>query len=242
VSPDGVSGEPRMKSQEEPRVDNRRSRSQATQRALMRAAEKLIAEKGIENVSIRDIVNAAGQKNESALQYHFTNFQGLIRALHASRDAEIRAKRTAHLERLRQKTSHPSLREICKLMVEPEFELARSHPDFRRYVRAFGHEITLTDKSALAMVSRKSGQSLLQTGGLLREAFAHLDETAFQRRLDGALRFISAAMVHHARQKNAFRGVEAALFFSSLIDALAGLLSAPESDETQSIARSLNRA
>lgn len=46
----------------------------------MRAAEKLIAVRGIENVSIRDIVSEAGQKNESALQYHFKSFTGLIAA------------------------------------------------------------------------------------------------------------------------------------------------------------------
>lgn len=33
----------------------------------MRAAEKLIAQGGIENLSIREIVAVAGQKNESAL-------------------------------------------------------------------------------------------------------------------------------------------------------------------------------
>ena len=59
----------------------------------MRAAEKLIAERGIENVSIREIVNAAGQKNESALQYHFKNFTGLIKAIHTVRSNETQEKR-----------------------------------------------------------------------------------------------------------------------------------------------------
>ena len=45
----------------------------------MHAAEKLIGERGMANVSIRDIVSAAGQKNESALQYHFKNLNGLSR-------------------------------------------------------------------------------------------------------------------------------------------------------------------
>lgn len=216
-------------------MDNLQSRSQATQVSLMRATEKLIAERGIENISIRDIVKAAGQKNESALQYHFKNLKGLIIALHASRDAEIQASRAAMLQALLEQTPNPSLREICKLMVKPAFDLAKEKADFHRYIKAFGHEITLTDEHALVMARRKGGESAEQLGVLLRSALSHLDEAAFQRRMDGALRFVSASMFHQARQRNAFRGDLANLFFASLIDALEGLLSAAESDETKSL-------
>ncbi len=222
-------------------MDNRRARSEATRQALMRAAEKLVAEQGIENVSIRDIVKAAGQKNESALQYHFKNLSGLLAALHASRDAEVQARRTALIEETLAASPQPTLREICKLMVAPAFELASASASFRRYVKAFGHEITLADESALALVNRKGGQSAEITGELLRDALPNLDEAAFRRRLDGALRYVAAAMVHHAGRKNAFQGPEADLFFHSLIDGLVGLLSAPESDETRAASRSFQR-
>lgn len=218
-------------------MDSRDARTKATQNALMRAAEKLIADKGIGNASIRAIINAAGQKNESALQYHFQNLQGLISALHTSRDAQIQERRAAHLQDLLARTPHPALRDICLLMVEPAFQLARAHPDFRRYIKAFGHDITETDEPALDLVSRKGGASAQQTGTLLRAALPHLTEDAFRRRMDGALRFISASMVHHARQKNAFRGATSDIFLSSLIDALVGLLSAPESVQTKAAQR-----
>lgn len=216
-------------------MDSRRSRSEVTRRALMRAAEKLIADRGIENVSVRDIVSAAKQKNESALQYHFQNLQGLIRAIHATRDDEVQAKRAELLRQLSKTGSSPSLREICKAMVGPAFQLAQSKPDFRRYVKAFGHEITLTAKSAVVLVSRNRGSTSTEVGTLLRTALSHLDDAAYRTRLDGALRFISASMFHQARQKSAFRGREGDQFFSSLIDALEGLLSAPESDETKAL-------
>jgi len=204
----------------------------------MRAVEKLAAERGLESVTIRDIVTTAGQKNESALQYHFGSLKGLISALHAAREEEIQARRRELIGTLLARSSRPALRDVCKLMVQPAFELARARPDFRRYVMAFGHEITLAGRSALALVNRKGGETARETGVLLRAALPQLDEAAFQRRLDGAVRYVSAAMVHHARQKGAFRGPEGELFFSSLIDALVGLLAAPESDETRAIAES----
>ncbi len=220
-------------------TDNRRARSEATQAALMRAGERLIAERGMENVSIRDIVTAAGQKNESALQYHFKNFSGLINAIHLQRADETQRLRGSLLDGLLARGSQPSLRQICMLMVQPAFELAQRSAGFRRYVKAFGHELVLTEDSPLLKVSShgRSGVSGRQIRHLLEEALPHLDEATFIRRLEAAVRLCAASMYHQARQKNAFRGSQAELFLHNLVDALVGLLSAEVSDQT----RALNR-
>jgi AcrR family transcriptional regulator len=222
---------------------SRHARSRATQDALMRAAEKLIAERGIENVSIRDIVAEAGQKNESALQYHFKTFTGLITAIHGQRSAEIQAMREELLKALLAQTRKPTLRELCILMVKPAFDLARSHVDFRRYIKAFGHELALTESSALsrAVSHGAGGPSGQQMAGLLKRALPHLDEDAYGRRMETAVRLCSASMVHQARQRNAFRGDQADLFFHSLIDALEGLLSAPVSNQTREAAAAIRQ-
>ena len=220
----------------------RQQRSQATQAALMQAAEKLIAQHGIENVSIRNIVIAAGQKNESALQYHFNNLQGLLNAIHGSRGAQTRAKREALMAELLHDSTNPSLRELCVLMVRPTFELAQADPGFRRYVKAFGHELALTEESALAMAGREGagGASGKHLAEMLRVKLGQLDEAGFQRRMDSAVRFCAASMSHQARQKKAFRSAQAELFYSALIDALVGLLSAPESADTRALSATLS--
>lgn len=219
-------------------IDSRHARSRATQTALMRAAEKLIADRSIENVSIRDIVAAAGQKNESALQYHFKNFTGLIDAIRKERSDQTQAKRAQLLEELLGHTAEPSLRQICTLMVQPTFDLARSNIDFRRYIKAFGHELVLTETSPLSKATTHGGgggPSGQQLAHLLKEALPHLDADAYRRRMEAAVRLCSASMYHQARQKNAFRGDEAGLFLYSLIDALVGLLSAPVSADTRAL-------
>ncbi len=230
-----------MKSQKELSVDNRQARGDATRRALMRAAEKLIARKGIENVTIRDIVAEAGQKNTSALQYHFNNLNGLVAAIHKERSGETQEKRAELLNQLLIGTPKPDIRQICALMVMPVFELSRSRADFRRYVKAFGHELALSETSALSRVSSHGGggSSGQQVGALLRRALPHLDDTAYRRRMESAVRLCSASMYHQARQPNAFRGIQADLFLNSLIDGLVGLLSAPESAETRAIASAI---
>ncbi len=219
----------------------RQSRSEATQTALMDAAEKLIAQHGIENVSIRDIVAGAKQKNESALQYHFKSLTGLIDAIHTRRSRQTRQFRAELLETLLTKSSQPSVRELCTAMVQPSFDLARSHIAYRRYIKAFGHELTLTESSALSVASQHGGggASGQQIGVLLKQALPQLSNSSYQRRMDTAIRLCSASMCHHARQPNAFRGETAELFFHSLLDALVGLLSAQESSETKKLARRL---
>ncbi len=198
---------------------------QATRKALQHAAEKLIAERGLESVSIRDIVSTAGQKNESALQYHFKNLKGLISAIQAERSSETQSKRAEMLNAMLSDNSQPNLRQVCTLMVQPPFDLARSSVVVRRYIKAFGHELVLTETSALARATRQGGggSSGHHLAMLLRSALSHLDEDAYRRRMESAVRLCSASMYHQARQKNAFRGKQSDLFLHSLIDALAGL-------------------
>lgn len=218
-------------------IDSRRARSETTKNALMRAAEKLIAEGGMENLSIREIVAVAGQKNESALQYHFKNLTGLLEAIHTERSEQVQAKRAESLYVVLGKSSEPSLRQLCTLMVEPTFQLARANVEFRRYVKAFGHELAISDASPLKAVSRKGGGGLSgqQIGALLRKVLPHLDEETYRKRMESAIMLCSASMYHQARQKNAFRGHQSDLFLHNLIDALVGLLSAPVSPETQAL-------
>ena len=170
-------------------VDSRKARSEATQQSLMRAAEKLIADRGLQNVSIRDIVATAGQKNESALQYHFKNLSGLIDAILRERSNQTQAKRAELMDAMFARAPDPTLREICKLMVQPAYELARAHVDFRRYVKAFGHELVLTDTSPLEKADSHGGggPSGRQVGDLLRAKLTHLDADAFVRRMEAAV-------------------------------------------------------
>ena len=96
--------------------------------------------------------------------------------------------------------------------------------DFRRYVKAFGHELALTESSPLKRVSSHGGggASGQQLGHLLREALPHLDDEGYRRRMDAAVMLCSAAMHRQARQRSAFRGRQAELFLHDLIDALQG--------------------
>jgi AcrR family transcriptional regulator len=71
-----------------------------TARQLLDVAEKLFAERGIESVSLREIVAASGQRNGSAAQYHFGTREALVGLLIARRVWFINEMRHARLDAL----------------------------------------------------------------------------------------------------------------------------------------------
>lgn len=220
--------------------DGQKSRSLATQKALMDAAEKLVAKKGIKNVSIKEIVKLAGQKNESALQYHFKSLQGLINAIVDQRSLETQTLRAELLTELKASRKKITLRDVCSIMVMPPFLLGRRSPGYRRYILSFSQDLALRSNT-LAFVNRHGagGESGRETSELMHLHLSHLDEETFQERLQSAVRLVSISMGHHAREKGAFRSAAADWFINNLLDAMVGLLSAPISKETEKLAKVL---
>lgn len=71
-----------------------------TPQDLLDVAERLFAERGVENVALTEIVSASGQKNRSALHYHFGSRDGALTAVLNRRLAPINARREAGLDAL----------------------------------------------------------------------------------------------------------------------------------------------
>ncbi|MFJ8537016.1 TetR/AcrR family transcriptional regulator [Streptomyces sp. NPDC093591] len=72
----------------------------ATRELLLTAAERLFAEHGVYAVSNRQVSEAAGQGNNTAVGYHFGTKTDLVRAIvrrHATRIEDIRARLVAGL-------------------------------------------------------------------------------------------------------------------------------------------------
>ncbi|MFC0863169.1 TetR/AcrR family transcriptional regulator [Sphaerimonospora cavernae] len=93
--------------------------SDEARRKILLAAERLFAERGVEHVSLRQIGEQAGQKNNSAVQYHFGDKSGLIQALYDLRLLPLNAERHRMLAEL----DHPSMADLAGAYVLP---LARS--------------------------------------------------------------------------------------------------------------------
>jgi AcrR family transcriptional regulator len=70
----------------------------ATVDELLNVAERLFAERGIENVALTQIVAASSQRNRSALHYHFGSRGGVLTAVLNRRLGPINDRREAMLD------------------------------------------------------------------------------------------------------------------------------------------------
>ncbi|MGW3287449.1 TetR/AcrR family transcriptional regulator [Streptomyces sp. NPDC001002] len=88
----------------------------ATRELILTAAERLFAERGVNAVSNRQVSEAAGQGNNTAVGYHFGTKEDLVRAIvrkHAARTEEIRSRLLAAIG------ADPSVRDWVDCLVRP---------------------------------------------------------------------------------------------------------------------------
>ncbi|MFF7167468.1 TetR/AcrR family transcriptional regulator [Streptomyces sp. NPDC008086] len=91
----------------------------ATRELLLTAAERLFAEHGVHSVSNRQVSEAAGQGNNTAVGYHFGTKAELVRTIvrkHAARIEDLRARQLAGL------TDPDDVRGWVECLVRPVLE------------------------------------------------------------------------------------------------------------------------
>ena len=93
-----------------------------TKEKLIKIAEKLFAERGLDGVSLRDITAASGQKNASAMNYHFGSREGLVQAIIDYRTSEIDEERQKMLEALDASGHEADLRALVNIKMRPSAE------------------------------------------------------------------------------------------------------------------------
>jgi AcrR family transcriptional regulator len=121
--------------------------------AMIDAAERLIAERGLRNVSLREVQAAAGQRNKSAAQYHFGSLHGLIEAIVLARMTPIDARRGALLAELDAEPDADArgheIRALVEASIDPFAEATLGRPD-SRYARFLAQVMADPGMSGLA--------------------------------------------------------------------------------------------
>ena len=201
---------------------------------IMRAAERLFAQHGIEGVSLREVTREANQRNSTALQYHFGDRDGLVRAI-VRKHMEMVAVRRAALLELVSNREDRTLRDGATMLVQPlvaELTSNDGGPEFLQIAAELMHR---TDR----WIQREHPVGAIAYDHLLTlDRWADLFEHLMPEGSTGSplhRRFAVIRFVHVEVGRRARIGppIDVPLFNSQLIDMTTGLLGAELAPETE---------
>ncbi|HYA05848.1 MAG TPA: CerR family C-terminal domain-containing protein [Xanthobacteraceae bacterium] len=109
--------------------------SEVTRERIMKAAERLFAERGYDGTSIRAIV-AKARVNQAAINYHFDGKDGLYRAVLRAAFRALTEQQLAHAEEVRAMSPDAALREFIRRQLHP----LMARDELARQLRIFNWE------------------------------------------------------------------------------------------------------
>ena len=124
-----------------------RATSEDTRNQIKAAAQMLFARHGVDAVTVQEIVDAAGQRNNAALHYHFGTKEELIRQMVVDGAAVLDERRRGMLEDIEARGGPRSIREVLLVLVMPVIELGEDER-WRGYIR-FTSNLQASDPNAL---------------------------------------------------------------------------------------------
>jgi AcrR family transcriptional regulator len=202
----------------------------STKQRLISAAEQLFASRGIDGVSLREINAAAGQRNSTALQYHFVDRAGLVRAVLAKHHADIEAIRHEMLD-LYEEVGGGDLRALAGALVRPSATKLSDLDGGRAYLRIHAQVVNLVDRHPHRSSDVAIGD-LSDSTNRWRYLVAPLLPDVAVRRLHHRFTAIRLSATELARRAAVAPRRDDRLFISHLIDVIAVTLATPMSEET----------
>jgi len=185
-------------------------RADATRTALIEAAERLIAEKGLADVSIREILQEAGQRNQSALQYHFGSKKGLIGATISERTTQLDQARIEMLDAI---GDDPSLRQLFEVLILPLGDLMKTKAAGANYLNFLSQAITQPNWELHRVIEEYNIVGMVRTYKHLDQKLAHLSEEDKISRQYIMFDFTILALKRWAMDSKAHRSLEDTLQF-----------------------------
>jgi AcrR family transcriptional regulator len=194
----------------------------ATKERLLREAERLFATRGVFRVKVADIVEAAGQRNVSALSYHFGGRQDVLTAIllrHGTPLDEERGRLVAQLG------EGPSTRDLVGALLVP-YGSKLSTPEGRSYLRIVA-QLT-ADFQVWDAGGELSPPHLRRILGALGERPAQVAPAVRRQRVVEAIMLMTSSIADRARtlDQGATPDLDHDTYLANLADMIVGGLEA----------------
>lgn len=198
-----------------------------TRDRLLAAAAGLFAAHGVEGVSLREIGRAAGARNASALQYHFGDRAGLVRAVLAPHHRDVEAARHALLDAY-EAAGADDLHALAGALVRPQAAKLADPDGGPEYLQVVA-DLVNRPRPAISPASLEDpADSMFRWRALVAPLLAP-EAVALHRRF-AAYRLMASELAQRARSGP---HADDRLFTSDLVDLVTALLAAPLSPTTR---------
>jgi AcrR family transcriptional regulator len=164
-------------------VESPEAQLSATARHMLDVAEQLFADKGVEHVSLREIVAASGQRNLSAARYHFGTREQLVSMLLARRLWFINEDRHARLDALEAAGQAGNVEALVRESLDALASNVRSQPWGANYVRVAAQATFSPLLNPYDIVDPVYLSGHLRITQMLRAALPDLPERTFRDRV-----------------------------------------------------------
>lgn len=198
-----------------------------TRERLLAAARTAFAAKGVYGVQIGDIVAAAGQRNPSALTYHFGSRAGVLQAILERHGDLIDVERGRYLAEILSGPRHPpTTRGLYTALLRPyssQLETSEGR-EYLRIVAQLGDMLTHWN-----FADESPGVNLDRIMLMLLQRPAALAPAIRRERAHGAVILMTGAMAERARRIDAGEPLrqDGEGFLANLADMIVALHEAP---------------
>lgn len=206
-----------------------------TRTRLKEAARALFAERGIEFVSVRDIVAAAGQRNIGSLNYYFGSKEGLIAELAIEAVRGVDAERNRLLDALEAEGGPRDVREVMRVLTA--FLAPPAGGSAEEIPLRFITMVMLTHQDIyLDALNPETQRGYWRCADHIARLLPQVPETLMRQRLLLMPLYMAAALATREAARERSRAWDALwrspAALDNVIDTAIGLLAQPASPET----------
>lgn len=194
---------------------------------LMLAAEQLFGDLGIDAVTLRMVCDAAAQRNNNSVQYHFGDRMGLLQAIFEWRESQLGPLRTALIEQGEAQGRLADVRFLLRVLFEPNFRMYRDQGEIS-YIKLHASFLTTHWPRGVSHPVEHDlpyTRSYRRALDLLRDRLAYLGPGRFDLRLPcvGSM-FLNGVVQHSMRP--AERNLPIDVFYEDMLDMMTQAITA----------------
>lgn len=220
-------------------------KGERTRLRLKKTALKLFAQRGIENVSIRDIQVAAGQKNNGSITYYFSSRDALIREIVADVAKKLDDDNNRRLDALEARGGPTSVREVAEMLL-PVIEDAPEEGSDDRFELQFFTSVLITRRDLLFEATEGADRATRRCFKHIARLAPEMPNEVIRQRLQMMLLFglsagasMESGAEGHRNWSSLWRQASAE---PNLADMMAGIIVAPVSEQTLAAVGKLREA